>query len=699
MKIRDFDELPIATDGKVLVGASGTICTTDSDLSDIIGDLIVPATEGKVDKSTYAEDKAAIDEVIESLGSDIETLGGDLDGLDDKIDAVSGIVASDYALSADVSTALETKAYAIARVGGGSELFGENMKFRIAPEGGTNLNLQEYNSATESWVDIGVIVTKENKAPNKILKTNNQNILQWIDPEYYIKSETSAANELTTAFAAKQDTLTFAGESDVITAINTSAVGMTLGAGTDLKIDNGIVSINTNGTMANSADMSFVAGSGTYASGIGTVAFGINTSAIGNRGAFAEGEKTYAEYDCHAEGWGTSALVGNSHAEGQSTLASANCSHTEGFGTSALNANGHAEGNTTIAVGYTTHAEGYGTIASGNYAHAEGNETLALGQASHVEGYKTSAYGSYSHAGGNYTYAKFNDETVIGRFNVQEPSYESDPLFVVGNGDSTNTRKDAFVVMKNGTMSATNILTSGINVASYISQLQSTISDLTTLINSYSGRWVLTPEIPGVVIGGRKYQTIIIGNQEWMTENLDYKFDGLEINGESTWNGEKVAWYYDNDETTYGENGNKYGLLYNWYALKYLDDNKATLLPDGWRAPTKSDFDTLFNTLNFDIDTQYNGSTPFRSIDGWNGVAGTNEYGLNVVPAGWKYGGGFGYVHNAAYIGAVDKQPNDNYRAWCLRLGGEYSGQATDIYYNNYQLTMGCSVRLVRDIT
>lgn len=179
---------------------------------------------------------------------------------------------------------------------------------------------------------------------------------------------------------------------------------MKVQAGTDIKVEGNVVSVNTNGTVANSADMSFVAGSGTYARGIGSVAFGINTSAIGNRGAFAEGEKTYAEYDCHAEGWGTSALATNSHAEGQSTLANANCSHTEGYGTSALNTNSHAEGNTTTAAGYTSHAEGFGTTANGNYSHSEGQSTIANGNTSHAEGFNTTTNKDGSHSEGAYTY-------------------------------------------------------------------------------------------------------------------------------------------------------------------------------------------------------------------------------------------------------------------------------------------------------
>ena len=81
-------------------------------------------------------------------------------------------------------------------------------------------------------------------------------------------------------------------------------------------------------------------------------------------------------------------------------------------------------------------------------------------------------------------------------------------------------------------------------------------------------------------IGGRVYNTVIIGGKEWMAENLDFKFSGLAI-GQGSSSSEPRANYYSNNESTYGVNGNKYGLLYNWIAVKYLEDHKSELIP-GW---------------------------------------------------------------------------------------------------------------------
>lgn len=190
-------------------------------------------------------------------------------------------------------------------------------------------------------------------------------------------------------------------------------------AGTDLKIENGCVSVNTNGVIETSANVinAFVEGYGTYAGDNFAHAEGFQTSAncmashtegyqsSANGtipGAHAEGFKTSALHLSHSEGYLTYAESLNSygsHAEGQNTSALGG-SHCEGQYTSA-DIISHAEGNVTRASGYS-HTEGSGTSAS-QYSHAEGTDTSASGY-SHSEGNRTSAM-SRSHAEGNLTTA------------------------------------------------------------------------------------------------------------------------------------------------------------------------------------------------------------------------------------------------------------------------------------------------------
>jgi uncharacterized protein (TIGR02145 family) len=94
-------------------------------------------------------------------------------------------------------------------------------------------------------------------------------------------------------------------------------------------------------------------------------------------------------------------------------------------------------------------------------------------------------------------------------------------------------------------------------------------------------------------------KTVTIGKQVWMLENLNVATfkNGVaipEVKDEDAWvnaeRNQQAAWcYYDNDP----KNGEKYGKLYNWYAV---DDNNG-LCPQGWHVPSDGEWDTLVKYL------------------------------------------------------------------------------------------------------
>ena len=90
-----------------------------------------------------------------------------------------------------------------------------------------------------------------------------------------------------------------------------------------------------------------------------------------------------------------------------------------------------------------------------------------------------------------------------------------------------------------------------------------------------------------------------IGKQVWMTENLyvDKFRNGDPIPHAKTidewrvaaFNGEPAWCYYDNDPA----NGEKYGKLYNWYAV----NDPRGLAPEGWHVPSLQEWNTLIDHL------------------------------------------------------------------------------------------------------
>lgn len=181
---------------------------------------------------------------------------------------------------------------------------------------------------------------------------------------------------------------------------------------------------------------------------------GADTRAEG-QGSHAEGFMAYTlpnGFYAHAEGYNTRADKDYAHAEGYSTNTKGIASHAEGCETVAEGVKSHAEGLNSKSQGLGSHAEGEYTNAYGVASHAEGKNSRAEGQYSHAEGYYGTAQGNYSHAEGHYTITKKDYSHVSGEFNV-DPA-DTDVIYAIGNGNSGNTRSNAFSVATTGEVKA-----------------------------------------------------------------------------------------------------------------------------------------------------------------------------------------------------------------------------------------------------
>ena len=104
---------------------------------------------------------------------------------------------------------------------------------------------------------------------------------------------------------------------------------------------------------------------------------------------------------------------------------------------------------------------------------------------------------------------------------------------------------------------------------------------------------------------GQSYKTVAIGDQVWMTENLNYKV--------------YPSYCFDNEES----NCEQYGRLYVWSAA-------MSACPSGWHLPSKDEFETLLSA----VGGQEFAGKKLKSSDGWNGDGnGTDAYGFSALPA------------------------------------------------------------------
>jgi uncharacterized protein (TIGR02145 family) len=142
---------------------------------------------------------------------------------------------------------------------------------------------------------------------------------------------------------------------------------------------------------------------------------------------------------------------------------------------------------------------------------------------------------------------------------------------------------------------------------------------------------------------GNVYKTIVIGNQEWMAENLRttvYRNGNAiaNVTDGNQWAGLTTgAWcYYENnsDSANGGQYDCPYGKLYNWYAVA----DARNVCPTGWHVPTDAEWTTLTTFLGgVSIAGGKMKSTGTQYWLSPNQDA-TNESGFSGLPGGFRDG-------------------------------------------------------------
>ena len=197
-----------------------------------------------------------------------------------------------------------------------------------------------------------------------------------------------------------------------------------------------------------------------------------------------------------------------------------------------------------------------------------------------------------------------------------------------------------------------------------------------------------------------QYESVIIGNQEWMTRNLEVDrfrngdlIPHIELYEE--WkkagkNGQPAWCYYNN----YLETGKKYGKLYNWYAV----NDPRGLAPEGWHVPTFEEWNILVEFLGEDI-----AGHRLKSVDGWyskdylyeilkiENANGDNSSGFNALPGGFRFYYGFDYIGNSALFWSATESDH-NYVF--TRAMEDYSGP---VISDENDKSLGASVRCIKD--
>ena len=156
-----------------------------------------------------------------------------------------------------------------------------------------------------------------------------------------------------------------------------------------------------------------------------------------------------------------------------------------------------------------------------------------------------------------------------------------------------------------------------------------------------------------------------------------------------------TAWYYDNDETQYGIDGEKKcGLMYNWYAVDYLEQHKNTLIP-GWHVASEEEWDALIDAVGGDLIAALKLKAVEGAVDGiWpeSPWYGSDEAGFGALPGGVRYTYG-GFVGIGLVVDYWTSRPKGT--TYAYGKGLRYNSDVVSIvldYPNNAHY-----VRLVKD--
>ena len=241
-----------------------------------------------------------------------------------------------------------------------------------------------------------------------------------------------------------------------------------------------------------------------------------------------------------------------------------------------------------------------------------------------------------------------------------------------------------------------------VQLAAVLAALNNRIDSLQMLLNIVApGVDVMScPEAPTVTdVDGNVYQTVKIGNQCWMRENMrtTHYADGTPITGD---------FYIPTGPQ-------EYGYLYKWSTVMHDTTSSALnpsgvtgICPTGWHVPSDAEWTQLTDYVSGQPeyvcgDNQQNIARALAAQTNWNtGTTGcspgydmslNNATGFSVLPAGDYYPGGIHDIGANAYFWTATEYSSSS--AWIRWLGSHTS----TVPREDYNKGNGFSIRCLLD--
>jgi uncharacterized protein (TIGR02145 family) len=141
-------------------------------------------------------------------------------------------------------------------------------------------------------------------------------------------------------------------------------------------------------------------------------------------------------------------------------------------------------------------------------------------------------------------------------------------------------------------------------------------------VNVITGQPVVPcPEAITISYEGQTYNTVKVGDQCWLKENLNLTTENSKT--------------YDDDPA----NGSLYGRLYDW-------EEANSVCPPGWHLPTYDDWCTLVQHVDAsascaqEAEVGIDAGFKLKASGGWlDGQSGSDQFGFRAQPAGYSSDG------------------------------------------------------------
>lgn len=197
------------------------------------------------------------------------------------------------------------------------------------------------------------------------------------------------------------------------------------------------------------------------------------------------------------------------------------------------------------------------------------------------------------------------------------------------------------------------------------------------------------PGVPTVTYEGQTYNTVKIGTQCWLKENLNIGTRIIGSQNQIATNGIKEKYCYNDLES----NCDIFGGLYQWDEMMQGSTTPGVqgICPSGWHVPTNAEFTTLTSFLGG--ENVAGGKMKEAGTAHWSApnTGATNESGFTALPGGFRSNGLFYELNGKGYFRSSSQADPTNavYRYLDRNFEKVYSLTS----YKSY----GLSVRCVKD--